>query len=48
MVKMQEKKAQPQQPMQNIQMMRFETCEEDQNINIMLRSGIMTSTYKGK
>ena len=45
---MQEKKTQPQQPTQNLQMMRVEPRKEDQSINIMLRSGMTTSTDKGK
>jgi len=31
-----EKGAQPQQPTQNLQMMRAEPCEEDPNVNIVL------------
>jgi len=48
MEKMQEKKVQPQQLMHNIQMMRVEPREEDQNINIVLRSGITIDANKGK
>jgi len=33
---------------QNIQMMRFELCEEDPNVNIVLRSGATTGEDKGK
>jgi len=33
---------------QNLQMMRFEPCEEDPNINIVLRSGIVMGYDKGK
>lgn len=39
---------QPQQPTQNLQMMRFEPCKEDQNVNIVMRSGIKTNNDKGK
>lgn len=46
--KIQEKKAQPQQPTQNLLMTRVEPCEEDPNVNIMLRSGVMTGDDKGK
>ena len=36
-------------PTQNLQMMRFEPCEEDPNVNIMLGSGIATTgDDKGK
>lgn len=45
---MQEKKAQPQQPTQKLQIMRYEPREEDLNVNIMLRSGITTGDDKGK
>jgi len=33
---------------QNLQMMRFELCEEDPNVNIVLRSGITIGYDKGK
>jgi len=33
---------------QNIQMMRSEPCEEDPNMNMMLRSGMKTGEDKGK
>ena len=46
--KMQEKKAQPHKPTQNLQMMIFEPCEEDINVNITLRSRITTRVDKGK
>lgn len=46
--KMQENKTQPQQPTQNLQMVRVKPREEDSNINIVLRSGITTSADKGK
>lgn len=45
---MQEKKAQPQQPTQNLQMMRDEPREEDQSVNIVLRSRITAGNDKGK
>lgn len=45
---MQGKKAQPQQPTHNLQIMRFEPCEKDQNVNIVLTSGIKTGDDKGK
>ncbi len=45
---MQEKKTQPQQPMQNLQIMRDELHKEDQSVNIVLRSGMMTGVDKGK
>ncbi len=45
---MQEKKAQPQQPTQSLQMMRVEPREEDQSVKLMLRNGIMTDGDKGK
>lgn len=48
MAEMQEKKVHPQQHTKNIQMMRFEPREEDQCINIILRSGMATDTDKGK
>lgn len=48
MANMQENKAQPQHPTQNLQMMRLEHREEDPNVNIILRSGIMTDDDKGK
>ena len=35
-------------PMQNIQMMRFEPCEEDPNMNMVLRNGATTGEDKGK
>jgi len=35
-------------PTQNIQMMRSESCEEDLNVNMMLRSGMTTGEDKGK
>ena len=43
--KMREKKAQ--QPMQNIQMMREESHEEDHSINIITRSGMVIGEDKG-
>lgn len=46
--KIQEKKGQPQQPTQNLQMMRFQSCEEDPNVNIVLQSGMMIGDDKGK
>jgi len=46
--KVQEKKAQPQKPMQNLQMLSVEPREEDQNMNIMLRIKITTGDDKGK
>lgn len=46
--KMQEKKVQPQQPMQNLQMMRAEPRQEDPKLNIVLRSKVTTGDYKGK
>ena len=46
--KMQKKKAQPQQPTQNLQMMRDEPREEDPNVNIVLRSEMITGDDKGK
>ena len=33
---------------QNLQMMRSELCEEDPNVNIVLRSGITIGDDKGK
>ena len=33
---------------QNLQMMRSEPCEEDPNVNMMLRSGTTTGDDKGK
>lgn len=39
---------QPQQPPQNLQMMRAKTHKEYQNVNIVLRSRIMTGDDKGK
>ncbi len=36
------------QPTQNLQIMRDEPREEDPNVNIMLRSGMMTEEDKGK
>ena len=38
----------PPQPTQNLQMMRYEPCEEDPNVNIVLRSGSATWHDKGK
>ncbi len=35
-------------PTQNLQMMRSELCEEDPNVKIVLRSGIMMGDDKGK
>lgn len=35
-------------PTQNIQMMRLEPCEEDPNVNMMLRSDATTGEDKGK
>jgi len=35
-------------PTQNIQMMRFELCEEDPNVNMVLRIGATTREDKGK
>lgn len=46
--KMQEKKVQPQQPTQNLYMMRVEPHKEDQSVNIVLRSGITIGDDKGK
>lgn len=43
-----EKGAQPQQPTQNLQMMRVEHQEEDPNVNIVLWSGVVTGEDKGK
>lgn len=43
-----EKRAQPQQATQNLQMMRDEPCEEDPNVNIMLRSRMTIGEDKGK
>jgi len=43
-----DKGALPPPPTQNLQMMRFEPCEEDPNVNIALRSGIVTGDDKGK
>ena len=48
MAKMQEKKVQPQNPSQNLQMMKVKPHEEDPNVNIVLRSEITTSDDKGK
>jgi len=45
---MQEKKAQPQQPMQNLLLMRVEPYKEDQSMNIVLRSGITIDDDKVK
>ena len=45
---MQEKKAQPQHPTQNLQMMRAKPYEEDPNVNIVLRSKVTTGDDKGK
>ena len=45
---MNEKKTQIQPPMQNIQMMREEPCEDDPNINIVMRSNIATGADKWK
>lgn len=39
---------QPQQPTQNLKMMRVEPHEKDPNVNIALRSGVMTGKDKGK
>lgn len=39
---------QPQQLMQTSQMMMDKPREEDKSINIVLRSGMMTSLVKGK
>lgn len=33
---------------QNLQMMRYESCEEDPNMKIMLQSGITVGDDKGK
>ena len=38
----------PPPPTQNLQMMRSELREEDPNVNIVLKSGIMTRDDKGK
>jgi len=38
----------PPQSTQNLQMLRFEPCEEDPNVNIVLRSGVATGDAKGK
>ena len=35
-------------PTQNIQMMRYELCEEDPNVNMILRSGVTIGEDKGK
>jgi len=35
-------------PTQNLQMMRFEPCEEDPNVNTMLWIGITIGDDKGK
>ena len=45
---MQEKGTQPQQPTQNLQMMRVEPRKEDANVNIVLCSGMTTDEDKGK
>ena len=45
---MKEKKAQPQWPTQNLQMMRAKPQKEDLNVNIVLRSGMTTHDNKGK
>lgn len=45
---MQDKKTQPQQPTQNIQMMRAESCEEYHTINIVTCNGMAISEDKGK
>lgn len=39
---------QPTTPTQNIQRMRSELCEEEPNMNMMLRSGATTGEDKGK
>lgn len=46
--KIREKWVQPLQLTRNLQMMRVEPHEEDPKVNIMLRSGMMTSEDKGK
>lgn len=46
--KIREKGVQPQQPTQNLQMMRVEPREEDPNVNIVLRSGVTSGKDKGK
>ena len=48
MEKMQEKKVKPQQPMQNIHIMREEPHEEYHSVNIVTRSGMTTREDKGK
>jgi len=35
-------------PTQSLQMMRFDSCEKDLNVNIVLWSGITTGDDKGK
>lgn len=46
--KMRENKTQTQHPTLNIQMMRSKPCEEDHNVNIVMRSGVATGKDKGK
>jgi len=46
--KMHEKGMQPQQPTQNLQMMRVEPREEDPNVNIVLPRGMAMGEDKGK
>jgi len=43
-----EKGAQPQQPTENLQMMRDEPFEEDPKVNIVMWSGTMIGEDKGK
>jgi len=43
-----DKGALPPPPTQNLQMVRFELCEEDLNLNIVLISGIVIGDDKGK
>jgi len=42
------KGVQPQQPTQNLQMMRAEAHKEDPKVNIMLQSGATTGKDNGK
>ncbi len=48
LAKIHEKGAQPQQPSQNLQMMRAEPREEYPKVNNVLQSGAMTSEDKAK
>ena len=47
-VRLRDKGALQPPPTQNLQMMRFEPCEENLNVNILLRSGITIGDDKGK